>query len=94
LFREAASVQDKIRFGGWFLGGFLGLVLGLKLLNLSFLRRQLEYEVDTGTCLSCGRCFAYCPFEHVRLGKITPEEAHALGKSASKTAKTIEGDIL
>ncbi len=79
LFQEAVSIQEKFRLGGWFLGGFIGLILGLKLLNLSVLRRQLEYDVDTGTCLSCGRCFAYCPFEHVRLGLITPEEAAAQG---------------
>jgi len=90
LFQEAASVQDKFRLGGWFLGGFLGLVLGLKLLNLSFLRRQLEYDVDTGTCLSCGRCFAYCPFEQVRLGLITPEEAHALSENVSETPQKTE----
>lgn len=91
LFREAETVQEKFRLGGWLLGGFIGLILALKYLNLSVLRRRLEYEIDTGTCLSCGRCFSYCPFEHVRLGLITPEEAHALGGGGSGMPTKKEG---
>ena len=29
--------------------------------NLNIRRRSDQYSADTGTCLSCGRCFAYCP---------------------------------
>jgi polyferredoxin len=91
LFQEAAAVQRNFRLGGWILGAFIGLILGLKLLNLTVLRRQLEYDVDTGTCLSCGRCFMYCPFEHVRLGLITPEEAYALGEKNPEPPKNEGG---
>lgn len=80
LFAEARSIQIQFRKGGWILGGFVGLILCLKLMSLFIRRRQLEYDVDKGTCLSCGRCFAYCPYEQVRLGLMTPEELEKLDR--------------
>jgi ferredoxin len=80
LFAEARSIQIQFRKGGWILGGFIGLILCLKLMSLFVRRRQLEYDVDKGNCLSCGRCFAYCPYEQVRLGRMTPEELKELDR--------------
>jgi ferredoxin len=80
LFAEARAIQDQFRKGGWILGGFIGLILCLKLVGLFIRRRQLEYDVDKGACLSCGRCFAYCPYEQVRLGLMTPEELEKLDR--------------
>lgn len=84
LFAEANAIQHEFKVGGWILGGFIGLVLCLKLINLFMRRRQSEYEVDKGTCLSCGRCFSYCPYEQVRLGIITPKEAEQMGSKEVK----------
>jgi polyferredoxin len=80
LFAEAQSIQREFRIGGWILGGFIGLILCLKLVGLFVQRRQPEYDVNRGTCLSCGRCFAYCPYEQVRLGLMTPEELEKLDR--------------
>lgn len=80
LFAEAKSIQTRFRRGGWIFGSFIGLVLCLKLIGLFIRRRQLEYDVDKGACLSCGRCFAYCPYEQVRLGLMTPEELKELDR--------------
>jgi len=80
LFTEARSIQNQFHKGGWILGGFIGLILCLKLIGLFIRRRQLEYDVDKGMCLSCGRCFAYCPYEQVRLGLMTPEELKELDR--------------
>jgi ferredoxin len=74
LFEEAVAVQRKFKTGGWILGGFIGLIICLKLISLSIQRRRPEYAIDKGNCFSCGRCFLYCPFEQVRLGLISPEE--------------------
>jgi ferredoxin len=74
LFSQAAAIQNRFKIGGWILGGFLGLIICLKLIGFSIRRKQVEYEIDTGTCLSCGRCFEYCPYEQVRLGIISPDE--------------------
>jgi hypothetical protein len=66
LFAEVDNIQQKIKTGGWFLGGFLGLIFCIKLINLSKRKKQLEYTADKGICFSCARCFSYCPFEQAR----------------------------
>lgn len=70
LYADAASLRDMFWRGGWILGGFLGLVVGGKLIRLSVFRNRAGYQADRGRCLSCGRCFAACPKEHERLNKV------------------------
>jgi hypothetical protein len=67
LLSEAREIQDRFKSGGWILGGFLGLIFGIKLINLSIRRKHIDYTTNTGTCLSCARCFDYCPFEQERI---------------------------
>jgi len=74
LMAEVAVIRARFRRGGWLLGGFIGLILGSKLIAVTIRRRRPEYDLDTGNCLSCGRCFPYCPYEHVRRGLIGPDE--------------------
>ncbi|MFC1553687.1 4Fe-4S binding protein [candidate division KSB1 bacterium] len=82
LFAEAKIIQNNFRIGGWILGGFLGFIIFLKLINLTIFRRQIEYNADTGSCLSCARCFSYCPVELVRRGKMDPDELIKLKQSS------------
>lgn len=63
LFTQADMIVDRFFTGSWLLGGFLGLVVALKLIGLSIRKKRYEYSADNGNCLSCGRCFSYCPFE-------------------------------
>lgn len=79
LFAEARAIQNEFKKGGWIVGGFIGFIICMKLIAISIRRRRPEYDIDKGTCLSCARCFSYCPYEQVRLGIITPEEAEKLG---------------
>ncbi|MBT4501221.1 MAG: hypothetical protein HOC74_26055, partial [Gemmatimonadetes bacterium] len=74
LFLEAEALQRQFTTGGWILGAFLGLVFGVKLIQLTLHRKQTGYEIDRGVCLSCARCFAHCPYELVRRGEISLEE--------------------
>ncbi len=67
LLTEARNIQGQFKTGGWILGGFLGLIFGIKLVNLSVRKKHIEYTANTGTCLSCARCFDYCPFEQERI---------------------------
>lgn len=69
LYAEALDIQGSFGVGGWFFGGFVGLVIGLKLIGLSIRRQRTDYEADRASCLACGRCFEYCPKEQVRLKK-------------------------
>ena len=67
LYEEASNIRAEFGLGGRIFGGFVGLVIGLKLIGLSVWRQRTDYDADRASCLACGRCFAYCPREHVRL---------------------------
>jgi NosR/NirI family nitrous oxide reductase transcriptional regulator len=69
LYKQASNIRARFGLGGWILGGFIGLVIGLKLIGLSVWRQRTDYEADRASCLACGRCFNFCPREHVRLKK-------------------------
>ena len=72
LYAEARALHGQFGYAGAWLGGWVGLVIGVKLVYLSIRRRRDEYQPDRGNCVSCGRCFWYCPEEQVRLGLIEP----------------------
>lgn len=61
LVSEAKIIQGKFFTGGWILGVFLGLVIGLKLLTELAYNRKEDYVPHRGDCYSCGRCMEYCP---------------------------------
>ncbi|MFQ6036174.1 MAG: 4Fe-4S binding protein [Sedimentisphaerales bacterium] len=69
LYADASDIRAQFGLGGSLLGGFVGLVVGLKLIGLSVWQQRTDYEPDRASCLACGRCFQYCPREHVRLKK-------------------------
>lgn len=69
LYQQASKIHARFELGGWILGGFIGLVIGLKLIGLSVWRQRTDYEADRASCLACGRCYKYCPREHIRLKK-------------------------
>ena len=61
LFDEAKEIKAGFGRGGMWLGAFMGLVISGKLISVSILRKRDGYEPDRGSCVSCGRCFKYCP---------------------------------
>ncbi len=61
LLEDARVVQQKFRKGGWFMGGFIGLVIGITLMNQVVFRKRKDYQPNPGDCFSCGRCMDYCP---------------------------------
>ena len=61
LYAEALNLKKQFLFGGGVFGAFIGLVVGLKLIFLSIRRGRIDYEINQGGCVSCGRCFDYCP---------------------------------
>jgi len=77
LYQEASNIRARFGRGGWLLGGFVGLVIALKLIGVSVWRQRTDYEADRASCLACGRCFQYCPKERVRLKKAKDQ----IGKS-------------
>ncbi len=70
LYRDAVQRRRQFATSAGWLGAWIGLVIGVKLIHLSIRRRRVDYQPDRGNCVSCGRCFWYCPQEQVRLGLI------------------------
>jgi len=66
LYSRALTIKNRYDIGTSLVGAFVGLVIGLKLVSLTVKRKREDYLPDKATCLSCGRCFAYCPIEHQR----------------------------
>ncbi|MFA7692610.1 MAG: 4Fe-4S binding protein [Candidatus Hydrogenedentes bacterium] len=63
LYAEAWSIRRQFKPLSAGLGAFLGLVLCVRLYRLSRLRHENDYVPDKHACLSCARCFKYCPVE-------------------------------
>jgi len=61
LVAEASVIRGKFYYGGWFLGGFLGLAFGIMFTRKTIYRNRTDYEPDKGNCVSCARCMDYCP---------------------------------
>ncbi len=61
LLGEASTIRSQFYYGGWWLGGFLGLAFGLLLSGKTLFRQRKDYEPDKSNCVSCGRCMNYCP---------------------------------
>ncbi len=74
LFAEARGVQASFAWGAALLGAFMGLVVAGKRIQWTLIRTRNEYEPDRGACVSCARCFAYCPVE---IESCPSEEHHA-----------------
>jgi NosR/NirI family transcriptional regulator, nitrous oxide reductase regulator len=70
LYAQAKDTANRYRRLGVWLGAWIGLVVGVKLLALAIHRKRTDYQPDQGRCVSCGRCYWYCPEEQVRLGLI------------------------
>ncbi len=70
LYEEALAMRGTFARTGLLLGGWVGLVIGVKLVHLTVRRRRDDYQPDRANCVSCGRCFWYCPLEQVRRGWI------------------------
>jgi ferredoxin len=81
LYAQAVSIQSSMRLGSWIIGGFVGLVIGLKLIRHCVRRPRTDYEADRAQCLACGRCFEYCPRERLRLKNID-RKTPAMGNSS------------
>ncbi len=63
---DALNIRKQFLWGCWLLGGFIGLVIGVKLISLAVYRRRKNYQADRAHCVACGRCYAYCPIQHAR----------------------------
>jgi ferredoxin len=63
LYREASALRATFGVAGAWFGAWVGLVIGIKMIHLSIRRHRTDYLPDRAGCVSCGRCFWYCPGE-------------------------------
>jgi len=63
LFTEEATIRNRFKKASPWAGMFLGMSLGIGLVSLSTRKTRTEYKPHQGKCVSCGRCFKYCPVE-------------------------------
>lgn len=73
LYAQARALQNRYVVAARWCGAWIGLVIGLKLLSLAIVRKRTDYEADQAHCLSCARCYKFCPQELQRLGLPVPE---------------------
>ena len=90
LLTQANQIRSRMDAGGWLLGGFIGLVFGIKLINVSLSRTQVGYEVRKSDCYSCGRCCSYCHSDDMHRPNFVPGTA-AFEASQAILKKAEEG---
>jgi ferredoxin len=73
ILAAAADLRRRFDLACGLFGGWIGLVIGLKLVALSLRPSRTDYEPDRGACVACARCFIACPNERVRLGLMPAE---------------------
>jgi NosR/NirI family transcriptional regulator, nitrous oxide reductase regulator len=64
---RADTARAAFGRGAPLLGGFLAFVIGAGFLATWRRLRREGHEPDRGECIGCGRCFASCPREHLRV---------------------------
>jgi polyferredoxin len=84
ILQAAAVLRHQFKLATTLFGGWVGLVLGCKLIALSVRSSQTDYEPDRGACFACARCFSHCPSELTR-------RSLAAGATATPTAVAEEG---
>lgn len=75
LTAQALQVRHRFSIGAPLFGLFLGLVFGAKIISLAMASPTRIYEPDQANCVSCGRCYKYCPRELSRIKKLTQRPA-------------------
>jgi len=65
LFSDASAIQSKFYTGLWWAGMFSGLFLAIAFIKLSVIRTPKIYEPDKFKCISCTRCYKFCPVDKV-----------------------------
>ena len=83
----ALAVRQRFSVGGWLFGGWVGLVIGAKLIGLSLRHSRRDYEPNRAACFACARCFSSCPNERTRLG-LLPINLGAADAGAPSTETT------
>jgi NosR/NirI family transcriptional regulator, nitrous oxide reductase regulator len=70
VLKSATDLRHRFWLACVVFGGWIGLVIGVKLVSLSLRTARTDFEPDRGACFACARCFRSCPQELVRIGQM------------------------
>jgi polyferredoxin len=70
LYDRAAGLERRIRHGSVGFGLWFGAAGGMLLAIYSRQKVRAIFDTDPSDCVSCGRCYASCPREQVRINDI------------------------
>jgi polyferredoxin len=79
LKEEAEKIISRYKTGSILLGLFVALLFCIRLAGLSRRTVHDDYIPDRGECVSCARCFTYCPREHAFRARRNKEPAELPG---------------
>ena len=82
LVGDVLARRAGFRTGGRWLGAWAGLVVGGKLIFLAIRGKREDYLPDRGRCVSCGRCYKYCPEDQVVLGDLRAQAEYEAAEPA------------
>lgn len=74
VLKSATDLRQRFWIACMVFGGWIGLVIGVKLVSLSLRTARTDFEPDRGACFGCARCFRSCPQELVRIGQMPASE--------------------
>ena len=74
VLKSATDLRHRFWIACVVFGGWIGLVIGVKLVSLSLRTARTDFEPDRGACFGCARCFRSCPQELVRIGQMPASE--------------------
>jgi polyferredoxin len=61
LEEKAAAKQKQFAAGASIVGGWMGLVAGISLIQYSIFWKRSDYQAHRAGCFACGRCYNACP---------------------------------
>ena len=91
LNRSAAAIEGDFRIGSAIFGAWCGLVVAFQFVWQARRVRRTEYEVDGAACVSCGRCYKYCPIERLAWKDAATGAAGATGATGAAGTTSAEG---
>ena len=61
LRNNADRAKNNFKWGMLILGAYMGLIIGAYLIRQSTYKKRESYDTNPAACISCARCYGYCP---------------------------------